>query len=416
MHESYRAYEEWILPETGAWGEKARNLLENAACIKSWGLFIPHSMAIPYTYYQQQRGIFYLIDDIQEVFGKEGKVVVRSNAPSEDAFGREPGLYHSEEIDLSNRHEALSGIESVLSSYQNEMAQRLRREQGIPEQGMCLLVQEKINARLGGCFSDIGEYALLTFVDTSKGVKSMSAPFLFQHRVDSNGAIADKQMTNEYNKYIAQKLSDLRNSLPRTIPYGWEIEFLANEERMYVVQTTPIEKKSPFRVERTPDNVFVPLNNISVLGTGKFVCSNVLYLLDAVMDDDCARIVEFEKTHKDYCIVTDHVNVHYANKFRLESQFEDHIFRYAFEYTVLIDVVEQIQMMQSSLAAHVQQALRQGKAVLAGNFKPEFHNLLSVASKNNNSHSPTTLEIQADECKQMVNVRMIGDLQQFTRL
>ncbi len=416
MHEIYRAYEEWMLPNKGSLGEKASNLLENATCIKSQGFFIPRSLVIPCEYYQQLGRIFYLLDDIQEVFGKEGRAVIRSNAPSEDRFGREPGLYISEEINLSDRHEACSGIESVLYSYQSERAQKLRREQGIPELGMCLLVQEKIPAVYGGCFSDIGEYAILTFVDTSKSVKAMSVPFIVQHRVDSNGEIVDKQETTSYSKLIARKLSDLRNSLPLLIPHGWEIEFLANQEDFYIVQTTPIEKKTPFVVERTSDNIFEPFNDESVLGTGKFVCRDFLYLPNAVMDNHGVKIAAFEKTHKDYCLVTDHVNVHYANKFRLKPVFEDHIFRYAFGYSALIDIV-QPERMQSPLAAHVQQALRQGKVALAGNFKPEFMNqLLAQYVLNKSSYSPTTLEIQADECKQMVNVRMIGNLQQFTCL
>src|SRR3989338_4026260 len=146
MQNAFRQEGLWILPHEGTMGNKARNLYANTPAILSTGFFVPKSLVVWH----------------------------------EDAdYGK--GL-----------------IEKVIHSYNKQSAQLLRKALGLPEIGMGLLIQEPVSEDIdnfkvtySGCFSQIGEKSLLTFISDMKihQLDSMKYSPDSLHYVDESGKI-----------------------------------------------------------------------------------------------------------------------------------------------------------------------------------------------------------------------------------
>ena len=404
----------WILPTRGTLGNKAQNLLENQQIIEAHDFKIPRSLVIPYEFLDVEGPIFVVLDIINKYFPDCPKVAVRSNAPDEDLGSRTPGLYASAEVwhqergRPGNPNLSYFPLEKVMFSYYSEKARSRRERLGIEEEGMCLLVQEPIQASYSGCFSDIGELAVLTLTDPKEGLNAMQRPSLRKHRVDSQGNITGPGEHTTYESSLAERFRKLADALPEIGDKGWEIEFVGNEDGFYVVQTTPIAKKEKFEVKETENNIF---RYRSVLGTGEIITDGVLYI---PLTPNLEELLQFDKTHSNYCLATVHSNV-------TKSMFnpQDSVLNYLFNASVILDIDDLGGV--KPFAVHVEQYMREGRIALLGMFTNELADILvrgeDYAMDYNrlrgSIYSPTKLIVKADEIEQKANVELDGKIEDF---
>lgn len=410
MSLEFRVEGNWILPNKGTFGNKARNLYNNRRIIHEKGSLIPRSMVIPYEYLSF--GYTAIVDAIYRYFKDCATVAVRSNAPDEDLGERKPGLYRSEKIELDEDRDGTEDlVGAVVKSYNYSWPTDLRRERGIRDRGMSLLVQEFAPPDYCGSFSDIGEVGILTFTNPKHELRSMIRGALSKYRVDKGGHILAVDFPGYYNP-LANRLRILASSLPTLEnDLGWELEFVFNRAGMYILQTTPIKKQSSFRVIPSEGNIF---KSGDVTGWGNFRTNGVLYM--PFVDSNILQNIERE--NRDYCIVT--------NYFGISSGADKDLIRTK-NSNVLICIEDRFPGV-NPFSAHVGQFVRQrGACAMLGRFTNELDNLL-VSSKeiSHNFHnrgmsapilfSPTSLDIQADEMRNASNIEVVGEMMPFVKL
>jgi len=398
MNESYIAEGMWTIPLKGTFGKKAENLFKNTDTILKCGWNVPHSMIIPYEYYNREGGIFYMLDDISEHFRDCEFVAVRSSSPDEDLGERTPGLYRSEKIKHQDRKKALNQLEKVLSSYYRPQAVQRREKNSLEYKGMSLLVQEWIPAAFSGSFSDIGETAVLVFTDPTKGIESMLKPSKMKFFVDLNGKITmNSHYITTYDQEWAMGLRNITNNLPSLKEKGWELEFVINERGKYILQTTPIKKQLRFEVQETENNIFY---NKEVIGTGIFRTKGILYL--PTTDEFDMNL--FDASNKNYCLVTNYVMT--SSK---SSEMGLNPLTKANNAKAFFCVSPEGRFQGlNSFAAHVEAFVRDGGCcALAGRFTNEFKDTMSGQIGDIPAFLHTNLLIQADEIEQKANVEII---------
>ena len=443
---------EWVLPTQGTLGNKAQNLLDNTPVIKKHGLLVPRSLVIPFEYLQavDDRPQF-VLEQVDRYFPGWELVIARSNAPDEDLKSRFPGIYKSQAFfNTTDRHPdadniiQAESINEVLNSY-NKHSARLRRERlGLEHLGMCLLLQELVEGTTHeGSFSDIGELALLTLTNSTKGSGGMSYEELMSYEeelrkewVDSKGRIKGNWIHNlrgyvhlnlREEDRLARKLRNLTNALPYTKGKGWEIEFAGNKEGTYVVQTTPVGKREPICV---PDNQATIFDTETVLGTGKVTTDGILY---APSNPSTDELVRFDVDHAGYCLLTEPDNLGKMG-FKTRKGKGSHILEYLLNPLAILNL-KKISEQESGargeayyqFGPHIETHMREGKVALAGEFQNELGDMLYAAIKTYSVkdedqwvtpllHSPTTLVLTANERSQRGSVAVVGKVHDFVPL
>src|SRR3972149_2249839 len=128
MQNAFRQEGLWILPHEGTMGNKARNLYANTPAILSTGFFVPKSLVVPSEYLSEAKNKPEVVwKTIDGYFPGWRRMVVRSNAPDEDAGNRCPGLYESVDGWHEDADYGKGLIEKVIHSYNKQSAQ-LRRK------------------------------------------------------------------------------------------------------------------------------------------------------------------------------------------------------------------------------------------------------------------------------------------------
>ena len=174
MNPKFKEKGNWILPEEGTLGDKAKNLLDNTPVIEAQGLKVPRSLVIPWEY-ANTADVYTILDWISQYFPDTPKVAVRSDTPDEDFGGRTPGLYVSKAIIHGNRRECYDPIGKVLASYNQPNARQRREQLGLEEKAMGLLVQEFVKGSYAGFFSDIGDLGIFGLVDPENEMNAMQS-------------------------------------------------------------------------------------------------------------------------------------------------------------------------------------------------------------------------------------------------
>lgn len=403
----------WILPTEGTLGNKAKNLLDNATAIKACQLKIPRSLVIPYEYLQAvDKPAKFTLEQIDRYFPEWLRVAVRSNAPDEDLIRRNPGQYVSEDLWHEDRDYALALIDKVMDSYNGRIPRMLRIHQGLEEKAMCLLIQDIVSDTPGdydavsvGCFSDIGELALLTVSDPDYGLETMTKEPVRTYKVDKNGSILGPHESSE--ELPAKRLRKLADSLPKTEGKGWEIEYVGIKGGIYVVQTTPIEKHKKIDFSNTEDNL---LNCVGVLGINEISAEGILYVVSA---PDMEMLSRFDASHKNYCLATVHPNL------QIGSDFLHHFSNAA----VVVDVTVGF-WIKRPFAPHVRQWMREGRVALAGTFSSKY-NLNHILTSDTSGlrsmgeklrYSPIKLRVKADELLGKGTIELEGEMKPFVPL
>lgn len=341
------------------------------------------------------------------------RILIRSNSPDEDMNSRFPGRYVSEHLWHKDREYASTLIGKVTESY-SEPVFRLRRKQlGFPELGMCLLIMEPVtntpgefDATYSGCFSDIGELALLTFTNPHEGLNAMMSKPIKHHYIDVSGDIKGDYNAKEQD--LARRLRHLASSIPIKEGKGWEIEFVENNCGTHVVQTTPIVKSKRIEIPQNIENIF---NVLAIVGTGKVVTGGLLYVPPIPRLED---LVKFDLTHSNYALVTVHNNI---------SIFESspYILKYVENPSVIIDITNKF-FRGHPFATHVEQYMREGRVALSGKFtgilsekliEDDEWNRRSGKDKLGLSYSPTKLFVATDEVSQKGIVHLVDTLHNF---
>jgi len=394
----------WTLPTWGTEGTKSKRLRDNQEIILVNGDLVHNSLVIPYEYYQGVKGpIHYILDLIEEHFPESIFVALRSNSPDEDFSTRTPGLFRSEPLYIKDRNDCYNPVKKVVNSYQTNKAESHRKKHGLQEKGMSLLVQDATQTTIScGCFSDIGELGILTFTNPENWLEAMQRPSLKKLRVDLEGRIVTGK-SSTYDEMIAQRYRRLASALPEIPKKGWEIEFVETEKGFYVVQTTPIEKKERFKVQDKDNSVF---NTHEVLGTGEFNADGVVY---APPIYNARRLVEFDKDHKDYCLVTDHIGIS-RTKPDGEKISLQNILSYALNAKIILDLDNSHRI----LAPHVEQYMRECRVACSGTFRHPFNNQIPEFS--GLQYSPSRIRVQADEVEQESCVEFPEGLKPFIKL
>lgn len=412
----------WILPVEGTLGNKAQNLHNNTATIREAGFKVPRSLVMPFEYLAAKEDQAQLVlETIDRYFPGWTMALVRSNSPDEDVGLRFPGLYRSEHIWHKDRDYAAVKLEEVTRSYSDLAAVARRAQFGLPELGMCLLIMEPVtntpgsfDASYAGCFSDIGELAILTFTNPKSGLEAMLTRPEKRLRIDKNGQHVDGIppngfTTQEYD--LGRRLRILADNLPQIQGKGWELEFVGNQDGDYIVQTTPITKKARIIIPEKIDNIF---EAESIVGTGEFSSNGILYVPFAY---DYNQVMEFDRLHANYCLFADPANFmlgHSVLRFLLNPSV---IISLKYNYTHDIPFPQ-----------HVQQYMREGRIAMDGDFtNPNFSNIqLKLGRWINDgktgdivhslAYSPTKLFVAGDEFSQKGVVSLAGEPHHFTLL
>jgi len=247
------------------------------------------------------------------------------------------------------------------------------------------------------------------FTNPDEGLNSMQRPSLAKFRVDAQGNVDGIHFTVE--EYLAKKLRQLTAALPKIQDKGWEIEFVGNQDGVYIVQTTPIVKKERFEVKDSEKNIFT---YIAVLGTGEFLTDGILYVPSGRYD--LATIQAFDKEHAHYCLATLHPNI---------SSIKEcpNILNYINNASAVLDLTPDL-CFNHEFAPHVEQYMREDRVALAGEVSPKcrLSQTLKSDTKGMNGHakhnlySPTKLIISADEIEQRANVEIAGEIEDFNPL
>ncbi len=410
MELGFTEKDEWILPNQGTLGNKAKNLLDNSPAIKAHDFKIPHSLVIPFEYLRAvDDPEQFTLEQIDKYFPGWLRVAVRSNAPDEDKNARIPGQYVSEYIWHKDRWYAKSLINNVLESYDMPSARLRRKQLGLKNLGMCLLIQDiisntpgKFDAFYVGVFSDIGESALLSFGNPSSGLEAMMQKSLEEYWVDSNGYTEEAE--SKGLEELAPRLRKLADCLPLIEGKGWEIEFAGNRDGDYVLQTTPIFKSKRLDIPDSVENIF---DCIAVVGTGKVITEGILY---APFHPSIEELVKFDTTHQNYCLVTAHSNI-------VPHGTSRHILNYLANPAAIIDIKD-VFFEDHPYSIHIKQYMREGRVALAGKFNNEFSNALvgdeeyhlrrSWDNKRYREviYSPTKLFVKANEMSQKGSIAL----------
>jgi len=405
MQERYTKEQMWTIPTQGTWGKKAENLYKNTQTILGCGFEVPHSLVIPFEYFQNTQGPgYWILDDIQKEFPDCEFVAVRSNSPDEDLGERTPGLYTSAKLPHHNRRDCYESLERVLGSYFSREAKERRKKLGLEEKGMSLLVQEWVPALNSGCFSYLGYGGVLMYTNPTKGIESMIKPSLRKLTTDKEGKIkAPKEGWTTDEEAFTRRLMRLINHLPQVANLGWELEFVRDlNMREYILQTTPIKKQERFQVTKRR-NIF---QSSDVIGTGLFRTNGILYLPSGFISGiHELHLEEFDSAHKDYCLVTNRGTVITGAR------------------TCGINPLPKIHNAKSllcvspsgyfesvhSFASHVATEIREREmCALSGKFTGKLANQMSGADSDNNCfYLETKLLIQADEIEQEANVEVV---------
>lgn len=413
MKTEFRREDNWILPVKGTIGNKSRNLRNNLQVINECEMSVPFSMSIPPEYINSVEGpLYYILDWIQKNFSHCKAVAVRSDSPDEDVGGRDPGRYVSVKINHHDRQDSYMPVERVLQSYYSRKAIERRKKFRIKEKGMGLLVQEFKPATRSGCFSDIGELALLTFANPKEEMDAMLKPSLFKYWVDVQGYIKGERSLNTYTEHIAEIFRELVGALPKLDKKGWEIEFIESGSNFYVVQTTPIEKKPRFEVSDSKKSIF---HSYDILGTGEFKTKGILYVPRGFNAD---LVSDFDSKNSDYCLAATHS--HFTNPVMTKRS---NLIDLAQNAAVIIDINPE-DLMSQPFSAHVEQFMREGRAALVGRFEGRLGKILidpkdtvnSVEEgKTRVSYSPTCLITRVDEVERKATIELAGKIEPFVK-
>ena len=430
METGFVEKDDWVLPTSGTIGNKSRNLLENRSVILGEGLKILRSLTIPWEYLKAaSHPEEFVMEQIDRYFSGWKRMLVRSDAPDEDLRRRFSGQYHSDYLWHEDRGPDTSEffIRRVLKSY-NHCTAKIRRSQfGLPEKGMGLLIQPPVSnspdclfdADYSGCFSDIGELALLTFTSPQNDVDAMQLEPYRKYWVDQKGGLLSEPTTSD-DPVIAQRLRKLVGSLPPIEGKGWEIEFLQNREGLYVVQTTPVRKSRKVVVPDTIDSIF---DAVEVVGTDEMLTSGILcvpylsYSISEVIDgnrkEELERLIRFDAAHEDYCLVTVHHNL-------TRDDLSPNLLQYVMNPSVIIDLETDF---IREFAPHVEQFLREGRVAVAGSFndRSKLRDLRSLLLRGTIdpklSYSPTPLLVRTDEATKKAHIGLAdGKVKKFTRV
>ncbi len=410
----------WVLPTSGTIGNKSRNLLNNRTRILERGLKIPRSLTIPWEYLKStEHPEWFVLEQIDKHFPDWRHVLVRSDAPDEDLRRRFSGQYYSELLWHEDRGPETSDyfIQKVLGSYDRRCAMIRRSRLGLPERGMGLLIQpsvsnspDRFDADYSGFFSDIGEFSLLGFTNPSMNVNAMQSGPLRKYWVSQKGELESAPETHD-DPVIARGLSALAHALPAIDGKGWEIEFLQNKEGLYVVQTTPVDKRGKVIVPDAIDSIF---DARVVVGTDERVVDGVLcvpylgYSISEVLNGsrkiELEKLIEFDASHANYCLVTAHNNISL-------DDLSPQLLQYVMSPSVVIDLET---AFIRSFPPHVEQFMREGRVALAGDFngKAGFEPRLARLA-----YSPTRLVVRANEKTQEAHVGLAdGEVLDFERV
>lgn len=431
MEINFLEKDDWIIPVSGTVGNKSKNLLANHAVILRHGLKVPRSLTIPWEYLKAtQCPEGFVLEQIDRYFPGWRRMVVRSDAPDEDMRRRFSGQYASEHLWYKDRGPDASDIfiRRVLDSYNCRTAQIRRSQQGLQEKGMGLLIQppvanspDSFDADYSGCFSDIGELALLTFTQPDNDVEAMQLEPYRKYWVDGSGELQSEPVTSD-DPAIARRLRKLVGSLPAMEGRGWEIEFLQNKEGLYVVQTTPVRKSRRVVVPDTIDSIF---DAVEVVGTDEMLAEGMLYvppLRHPVSEAEykanaevLERMIKFDAMHANYCLVTEHNNI-------TVDPLSPNILQYVMNPSVVIDLET---FFIREFAPHFAQFLREGRVAVAGSFNDrtklsDIHSLLPRDRDIMNwalSYSPTPLVVRTNEATQKAHIGLAdGKVRKFTRV
>ena len=409
----------WILPVSGTFGNKARELYKNTPIIHANGAKVPRSLVVPFEYLNDPNTITkYTLELADRYFPGWLRILVRSNAPDEDVGLRFPGLYTSEDLWHNDGDKQGYLLFRVIDSYKNPAAVARRKQLGLPELGMCLLIMELINntpgefdANYAGCFSDIGENAILTFNNPKKGLEAMISKPIKRLRIDGSGNPIDSFTPQERD--FAYRLRKLSDELPKKEGKGWSIEFVANSDGLYIVQTTPIRKTGRVEIPSSIDNIF---NSAEVVGAGEFSTDGILYV---PVHADKRILLEFDRTHINYCLALYPSNISMKNT--------DNILQYLLNPAVILSLEYDYERLHS-LSEHMRQYMREGRITLAGIFEnPDMGNVHFGQRTNfvgrekdfrirEPIYSPTELVVVGDEFSQKAVVGLKGLFQDFVKI
>src|SRR3989338_7965772 len=371
MQNAFRQEGLWILPHEGTMGNKARNLYVNTPAILSTGFFVPKSLVVPSEYLSEAKNKPEVVwKTIDGYFPGWRRMVVRSNAPDEDAGNRCPGLYESVDVWHEDADYGKGLIEKVIHSYNKQSDQLRRKALCLPEIGMGLLVQEPVSEDIdnfkvpySGCFSQIGEKSLLTFISDMKihQLDSMKYSPDSLHYVDESGKITGTAQPHQHD--LACRLHQLANALPRQEGKGWELEFVAKKDKeVYVVQTTPIVRSPPLVMPDNLDNLFRAKEFVGIREkrTQGILIAPFLGGCDA-LSRITSHLVDFDVHHKDYCLITNHLNI-------ARSDRTTNILEYLKNAAVILDIGGGMRATDEHYAPHVMQFMRGGRVAMEGHF------------------------------------------------
>jgi hypothetical protein len=402
-------------------GNKAKNLLENTPVIETSGCKVPKSLVIPYEYIALfgEDPYGFILNQIDTYFKGWKKVYIRSNASDEDLTVRKPGLYNSNTLRKNEVDSDLASemIDSVLASYNTEEARDFRKRHNLHNGGMSLLIQDGVtntpgetDANFSGCFTDLGELVLLTFTDWRHDSKAMENLPLKEYRLSREGV--DIPGLDKDEKVIAEKLKTLTARLPACADKGWEIEFVAVNDGLHIVQTSRVSRKSRQFIdeEEAGRSIFA---HKEVIGTDDITTTGIL-LAKEIRLGDCDEQLEllraFNSRYAGYCVVTDHPNLN-----NRAIPFVNSLSR----FSALIDI--DIGYQKNALGAHFKQDIRESKILLSGELKREYYKQMSLDYTppllNFGSgliYSPTRLRIRSDEFSRKAAVTLAdGKLEPF---
>ena len=420
MSNRFREDGNWILPVTGTRGNKAQNLYDHTKIIQSNGFKVPRSLIIPFEYLTEEDPTKFVLETIDRYFPGWMRILVRSNSPDEDAGLRFPGLYTSEHLWHTDRFYAGYLLGKVTDAYTNSAAALRRRQLGLPDLGMCLLIMEPVtntpgdfDADYSGCFSDIGGLAVLTFTNPKIGLEAMISKPIKRLRVASDGHPIDSYTPQEQE--FSYRLRGLADKMPVTEGKGWEFEFVSNRDGTYIVQTTPIIKRGRIQLPPGIDNIF---DVESIVGTGEFLTDGIVY---APLCPDKEEFIKFDRHHVNYCLITRPENL------TLSEGGCYNILRFLLNPSVIMSAKYDY-INAHEFPQHVQQYMREGRIAMNGVFKnPDFLNVnLKVGSWTGREaersrisgliYSPTKLLVVGDEFTQKGIVNLAGDAHDFKPL
>jgi len=376
----------------------------NRIRILEHGFKIPRSLVIPYEYLQSSADPErFTLEQIDKYFPGWKRMVIRSNAPDEDLKFRFPGMYVSDSLRHTDVDYSRVIIQRVLKNYDRSSAKMRRQRLGLPERGMCLLVQESISdderhfaPAYTGVFSDVSDKALLLFNQASAPLESMQKPPRVKFWVNEYGKIDDSH--NEFEADLAYRLRKLAQHLPKISGKGWEIEFVGKNDGTYVVQTTPIFKKGRAIISQTGENIF---DAKEVIGTNEMIVHGILYLpQNKPSGHELEKLVEFDVNHPNYCLAAPHLVI-------TNSSGGISLFDYIIGLSAVLDIG---QRCDTPFAPHLAQFLREGRVAMNGKFNNgsalgnlclELHERVIMSGKEDimfgPHYSPTRLVIRADE-------------------